>query len=111
MQSKPALYPTIAVVSRCRLPGLLPADLELMDIPGEHQVIQRYGNVEWLSPSASQLLYDALVLLCLVNFELRFLRGALRPCNSIKDYPEDEGYKSPDEYPIALHEQLFDRLK
>jgi hypothetical protein len=111
VQSQPALNPIIAVVNRRRLCGRLPAGVELLDIPCEYQVLRRDGTVEWLPSSASQLLDDESVRHIVVKFELRYPRDTLRPCNFVKDYPEDEGYESPDEYPIALHEQLFDRMK
>jgi hypothetical protein len=43
-------------------------------------------------------------------FELRYASDPSRPCNQVEDYPADEGYESPDEYPIALHEELAERF-
>jgi hypothetical protein len=111
VQSQPDLNPIISIVNRRRLPGRLPAAEELIDIPCEYQALRRNGDVEWLPSSASQLLDDDSARNCLVTFELRYPRDTLRPCNSIEDYPEDDGYESPDEYPIALHEDLLERFK
>jgi hypothetical protein len=43
---------------------------------------------------------------------MRFPRDASRPCNPIEDYPaeSDPGYVSPDELPLALHQELNERL-
>jgi hypothetical protein len=111
VRSQPASNPILAVVHRRRLCSRLSAGVELLDKPFEYQVLWCNGTVEWLPSSASQLLDDDSARHIVVKFELRYPCDNLRPCNSIKDYPEDEGYESPDEYPIALHEQLFDRLK
>jgi hypothetical protein len=109
VQSQPALNPIISIVNRRRLPGRLPAVEELIEIPCEYQALRRNGDVEWLPSSASQLLDDDSARNCLVTFELRYPHDTLRPCNSIEDYPEDDGYESPDEYPLALHERLVER--
>jgi hypothetical protein len=111
VQSHPALNPIISIVNRRRLPGRLPAAEELIDIPCEYQVLRQNGDVEWLPSSASQLLDDDSARNCLVTFELRYPRDTLRPCNSIEDYPEDDGYESPDEYPVAQHAGLVERFK
>jgi hypothetical protein len=101
--------PVVKILDRRRLPGRLPAGVELLEIPCECQVLRRRGKVEWL-PSSSSALSDAQIRQQVVEFELRFPRDPARPCNSVAEYPTEDGYASPDEYPIASYEDLHSRL-
>ena len=47
--------PVINILDRRRLPGRLPADVELIDIPCEYQVLRQNGAMEWLPSSSSEL--------------------------------------------------------
>jgi hypothetical protein len=80
-------------------------------MPCEYQVLRRNGDVQWLPSSASQLLDDDTARNCLATFELRYPRDALWPCNSVEDYSDVDGYEPPDEYPLALHQDLADCLR
>ena len=96
-------------MDRRRLPGRLPAGVDLIDIPCEYQVLRQSGDLEWL-PSSSSLLSEEPAHEKLVAFEIRYSRDPSRPCNPVDDYPADGAYESPDEYPIAYHEELRQRL-
>ena len=70
------------------------------------------GDIQWLPHSASELHDDEAARQQLIAFEIRFPRDPSRPCNPIADYPveSDPGYESPDEFPLALHQDLSERL-
>jgi transposase InsO family protein len=93
--------PIMKVLDRRRLPGRLPAGVELIDIPCEYQVLRSNGDMEWLQSSASAL-DDEMVYQKVKEFELRYPRDPSRPCNTIQDYSVKSGYESPDELPVVL---------
>jgi hypothetical protein len=96
--------PITKVLDRRRLPGRLPAGVELIDIPCEYHVLRRNGELEWLPPSSTGLSEEA-AHQAVVDFELRYPRDASRPCNSLEDYAATNGYQSPDELPLALDDE------
>lgn len=101
--------PILKILDRRRLPGRLPAGIDLIDIPCEYQVLRQSRDLEW-RPSSSSLLYEEPAHEKLVAFEIRYSRDPSRPCNPVDEYPADDEYESPDEYPIAYHEELSQRL-
>ena len=106
VEPHPSLNPVLSVVNRRRLPGRLPAGVDIMDIPCEYQVLRKNGDVEWISYSSFQLVDSDVAKQKVVQFELRYPRSETRPCSPVSDYSDDDGYESPDEYPIAEHSEL-----
>ena len=51
--------PIMKILDRRRLPGRLPAGVELIDIPCDYQVLRRNGDMEWLPSSSTTLLDEA----------------------------------------------------
>ena len=102
----------LAVVNRRRLPGRLPADTDYLDIPCEFQVLRLDRTVEW-PPSSASVFEDPTNRKLLIAFEMRYRRDPSRPCNPVEDYPDelDPGYESPDELPLALAEDIDQRLR
>ena len=47
--------PVINILDPRHLPRRLPADVELIDIPCEYQVLRQNGAMEWLPSSSSEL--------------------------------------------------------
>ena len=93
--------PVINILDRRRLPGRLPADVELIDIPCEYQVLRQNGAMEWL-PSSSSELSDEPGFQTMVDFELCYPRNPPLPCSPVQNYAEASGYYSPDALPLAL---------
>lgn len=108
IEPHPSSNPITKLLDRRRLPGRVPAGVELIDIPCEYQVLRTNGDVEWL-PASSSLFSEEPARSFVLTFELRYARDSLRPCDSVDQYPADADYESPDEYPIALYEQLQQR--
>jgi hypothetical protein len=96
----------LKVLDRRRLPGRIPIDTDLIDIPCEYQVLRLNRGIEWL-PSSSSVFHEPSNRQLLIEFELHFRRDPSRSCNPMDDYPEDDpGYASPDEMPITLVEEM-----
>ena len=77
------------------------ADVELIDIPCEYQVLRQNGAMEWL-PSSSSDLSDEPGFQTMVDFELCYPRNPPLPCSPVQNYAEASGYYSPDALPLAL---------
>lgn len=112
VEPHPSANHILKIVDRRALRGSSHAGLDFLDIPCEYQVLWTSGDMEWLPSSASELHDDESARQQLIAFEMRFPRDASRPCNPIEDYPaeSDPGYVSPDELPLALHQELNERL-
>jgi hypothetical protein len=100
--------PIVKILNRRRVPGRLPSGIDLQDIPAQYQVLRRNEDVEWL-PLSSSLFEDPKARSLVASFEIRYPRDSRRPCDGLEAYSDDEG-ESPDEYPLALHEDLMNRM-
>jgi hypothetical protein len=76
------MNPMVKILNRQRVPGRLPAGIDIQDIPAQYRVLPKNGEVVWL-PLSSSLFEDQKVRSLVTSFEIRYPRDSGRPCEGV----------------------------
>jgi hypothetical protein len=105
VQSHPSLNPVVQVMDR-KQAGRAPRHCEdVLDYPTKYLVLLKDGSMEWIHRANLTAPHEQSAIR---QFEHRFKRSVLRPCNPVRDYSPSrlEDDESEDEVDFVLERRL-----